>query len=64
MPAHLTHVTNSEVRTQFGFTDILEQMEPKARRLRSGKQIPAAKNDTADADGHGTGGSTGKAAGL
>ena len=39
-------------------------MEPEERRTRSGEQTPATKNDAADADGHGTGGKTGKAAGL
>ena len=39
-------------------------MEPKARRPRSGKQTAAVENDAADADGHGTCGSTGKATGF
>ena len=30
MPAHITHVTNSEVRDQFGFTDILQQLHARS----------------------------------
>ena len=39
-------------------------VEPKARRTRNGKQTAAVENDAADADGHGTRGSTEKAACL